>query len=79
MASVVLSWRLLVLAAAGFITPPLLMEGAMLLPLAFSGVWLGSRLFPSLDEARFARFFTAILMAGAAALVWQGLAGMVSG
>ena len=79
MASVVLSWRILVLAAAGFITPSLLMEGAMLLPLAFSGVWLGSRLFPSLDEARFARFFTVILMVGAAALVWRGVAGMAGG
>ena len=76
--TVVLSWRILILAVAGFITVPLMMEGLFLLPLALTGAWLGSRLFRAIGDDRFLRYFNVVLMMAAASLVWRGMAGITS-
>jgi uncharacterized protein len=67
-------WRFGVVTVAGFITLPLLVEAAVLIPAAMAGAWVGSRCFQGLKADLYYRALKVVLIIAALGLVWKGIA-----
>ncbi len=66
--------RIAFLALAGLITPVLLIEAALLVPVVFLGTWAGTRFFRRAGPARFYAALQALLIAAALLLIVKGAA-----
>ncbi len=64
--------RISLLALAGLITPVLLVEAALLIPVVFLGTWAGTRFFRSAGPAGFYAALQALLIAAALLLIVKG-------
>ncbi len=73
LAALMVAWRVAVLAMSGFVTPTLLLECAVLLPITLLGGWVGIRLFRWLPREYFYTGLQLVLIAAAVNLVWKGL------
>lgn len=71
--SIFLFWRFAVAIVFGLISWRLMVESVLLVPVSLAGAWAGIRFFQRADAARFYGAFQAVLMLGAAALLWKGL------
>jgi len=78
-ATVVMTWRIVVLGAGGFISSSLLVECLVLLPCSLLGGFLGSRLFGRLPRERFFWAFRVVLTVAALNLVFKGLRDLTGG
>ncbi|MBI4185129.1 MAG: sulfite exporter TauE/SafE family protein [Proteobacteria bacterium] len=67
-------WRAGAVALAGLFTPKLLVGGALMLPVALLGGWLGGYLTERIPARRFYRILQVLLLLAAASLAWKGLA-----
>lgn len=65
--------RITLLALAGLITPLLLIEAALLIPVVFLGTWAGTRFFRRAGPAGFYAALQALLIAAALALIVKGM------
>ena len=72
-ASVIMIWRVVVFAVGGFLTPPILLESMILLPISIFGAWAGSRFFAGLANDSYFQAFRIFLIVAAFSLVWKGL------
>ncbi len=72
--SIFLIWRFIVAIAFGLISWRLVVESLLLMPVSLFGAWFGIRFFQRADAKRFYSAFQAVLMLGAAALLWKGFA-----
>jgi hypothetical protein len=64
--------RITLLSIAGLITPVLLIEAALLIPVVFLGTWAGTRFFCRTGPASFYAALQTLLIAAALALVVKG-------
>ena len=62
------------IALAGLITPSVLVEAALLIPVIFLGTWSGTRAFHSSSSEGFYRALQVLLLVAAIALMGRGLA-----
>lgn len=75
--SIFLIWRFLVALLYGLISWRLVVESAVLAPVSLIGALAGIRFFRTADAKRFYGAFQAVLMLGALALLWKGIARIV--
>ena len=66
--------RILFLSLAGLITPVVLIEAALLIPVVFLGTWAGTRFFRRAGPAGFYAALQTLLIAAALALIVRGAA-----
>ena len=66
--------RIVLVAAAGLISAPLLAEAALLLPVVLLGTWTGTRYFHSVSTARFQAALQLLLICAALAIIAKGIA-----
>ena len=70
--AVVVLFRTAILVGSGFVTPSLLVETLLLTPAILLGGWIGARFFRLLPARLFFAGIQALLLLGAAGLIWQG-------
>ena len=71
--TLLLCWRLVVTGAAGLFTLKLAAEAALLLPIVYLGVWMGTRYFRSVPAGRYHRLMQLVILISALGLVYKGL------
>ena len=69
-------WRVLLLALAGFVTLQVVLECTILLPPMVLGGFAGTRLFRYLPRERYYQGFQLVLIGAAASLIWKGFGGL---
>jgi uncharacterized protein len=74
--ALMVAWRTIVLAASGFITPQLLVDGITLLPCVVLGSWVGTRCFSVMTAGRFYRGIQALLIFVSLTVIWRALSGI---
>ncbi len=65
--------RVTFIAIAGFFTAPILVEGALLVPVVYLGTWAGTRYFHSSSADRFFLGLQVLLLSAATGLVTKGI------
>jgi len=72
-----LTWRAVVMAASGFITPTLLAEGALVTPVIVLAGVLGTLLHRRVSEARYLLLLQLVILMGALGLIWRAVGTMI--
>lgn len=72
LATITMSVRLISLGMLGFITPTLIVEGLILVPVAFAATLFGARTFRRSTPGTFYIALQILLLAGAASLIYKG-------
>lgn len=67
-------WRTLLVAYYGLITPQLVVESLLLVPVVFLGTWTGTRFFHASTPERFYVALQILLVVAALALIGKGIA-----
>lgn len=67
-------WRLMSTVVAGLIDRQLVAEAAILVPVVYVGVWLGTHYFRKMDARRYYNLFQGLLLISAVALMADGIA-----
>lgn len=75
MTAVIMVWRTSVMVFAGLITLALVAQALLLLPGALLSGAIGARLAGRLTDRGFFAAYRAVLCAGAALMIWRGIAG----
>ncbi len=70
-------WRILLVALYGFVSPQLLIEAALLVPVVFLGTWTGTRFFHASTPERFYVALQILLFVAALALIGKGIARII--
>ncbi|MFN4282697.1 MAG: sulfite exporter TauE/SafE family protein [Alphaproteobacteria bacterium] len=66
-------WRVLATAAIGLIDWQLIVESALLMPVVYAGIWIGTRWFRGMTPKTFYQVFQLVLLISAAGLMIDGL------
>ena len=66
-------WRVLATAAIGLVDWRLIVESALLMPVVYVGIWIGTRWFRGMTPKTFYRVFQAVLLVSAVGLMLEGL------
>lgn len=66
-------WRLISIIVAGLVDRQLIAEAAILVPIVYVGVGLGTRYFRKMDAKRYYRLFQGLLLLSAIALMIDGV------
>lgn len=74
LATAMIYWRIGFLALLGFITPSLLLEALLLLPLTSAGGYVGARMFGRLTDERFFKLVRILMLVAAATLLIRTIA-----
>ncbi|MCL4744422.1 MAG: sulfite exporter TauE/SafE family protein [Burkholderiaceae bacterium] len=74
LSTLVVAWRALMMAFAGHIDWQVVVESAVLFPLILTGGILGSKIHGRISERRFSAVLQAVILFGAAVLIWRGAA-----
>lgn len=69
-------WRSVVTFALGLLGLKLAIEAALLMPAVYAGGWVGRRVAMRAPSKRFFGLFRILLLSGAVALIWKGLAAL---
>lgn len=75
--TLMLFWRLIVTVAAGLVTLKLCAEAALLLPLVYAGVWIGTRYFRTVTPARYQRLLQYLILLSAIGLLVDGVTRLI--
>jgi hypothetical protein len=67
-------WRLISTIVAGLIDLQLISEAALLVPVVYVGVWVGTHFFRKMDARRYYNLFQGLLLLSAIALMIDGIA-----
>jgi hypothetical protein len=78
-ATVAMTWRILVLGAGGFIGLSPFLECLVLVPISVVGGFLGSKLFGRIPRERFFWAFRLVLVVAALNLVFKGVRDLIGG
>lgn len=77
LSTLVVFWRALLMAYAGHIDRQIIIESAILLPIVIAGGAIGSLIHGRIPEKRFSEVLQAVILFGAAVLIWRGAAQML--
>jgi uncharacterized protein len=73
------SWRAVVMTASGFVTPTLLLEGALVTPVLVVAGMLGTLFHRRISEARYVLLLQLVILMGALGLTWHAASTMIWG
>ena len=73
LAALLMGSRIVFVVIAGLISPTLVAEAALLVPVVFLGTWTGTRLFHAASTERFYAWLQILLFAAALAIIVRGI------
>lgn len=71
-------WRLVATIVGGLIDIQLIAEAALLVPIVYAGVWIGTRYFRGMGAERYYHLFQALLLVSAVGLMVDGVVRLFS-